>query len=231
MEIFIDSANVEEIRNWLEYGVIDGVTTNPSIMLKDNVYDLQGGAREIAALVSPRPVSVEVVTNDRQEMLVQAGELAGWASNIVIKIPIINEQGEPCLDVIGQLEREGIRVNVTACMSFGQAVLAAKVGATYISLFGGRIADEGRDAADVIRKTRQWLDLWNYESKIIVGSIRTVMDIQTAALAGAHVITIPPQFLPKMVDHKYTRYTVGQFMRDAQEAMARMKQRGEVDDA
>jgi transaldolase len=226
MEIFLDTSNLVEIEKWLRHGVIDGVTTNPSIMLKDGHHDLEAGARKIATLIAPRPVSVEVITNDLDEMVHQAREFASWASNIVIKIPIINENGEPCLRVIKTLESEKIRVNCTACMSFGQAVLASKAGATYVSLFGGRISDEGHDAPRVIKLTREWLDMWGYKSKIIVGSIREVINIQDAAVAGAHVITIPPTFMAKMVDHKYSRYTVGQFVRDGQKAFSELERVG-----
>lgn len=223
MQIFIDSANISEIKKWLDYGVIDGVTTNPSIMFKDGVYDMEAGAKEIVALVDPRPVSVEVTTNDLEEMVTQARILAKWVPNIVIKIPIINQDGVPCLGVIRTLTAEGIKVNATVMMSFGQVVLAAKAGATYASIFGGRVADEGHDAPALIKMAVDWLERWRYETKVIVGSIRGVIDIQNAAVAGAHIITIPPQFLSKMVDHNYTRATVRDFISDAQKALAEMK--------
>lgn len=219
MQIFVDSADVKQIETWLRQGVVDGVTTNPSIMFKDGVRDLEEGARRLATLLGDRPLSVEVTSNDRATMLEQARLFATWARNIVIKIPIINEFGESCLEVIHQLTQEGIGVNATAILSFNQGMLAAKAGATYVSIFGGRVADEGNDPAVVIRNLRQWLEAWEYPSRIIVGSIRTVMDVQNAALAGAHIVTIPPQFLPKMVDHKYTRETVHQFVQDAEKAM------------
>jgi transaldolase len=223
MEIFIDSANVSEIEKWLRYGVVDGVTTNPSIMFKDSVYDMEAGAKEIAALAEPRPVSVEVTTNDLDEMLAQAQEFARWAPNIVVKIPQINQDGIPCYGVIRQLESEGIKVNATVALSLGQVILAAKAGATYISIFGGRVADEGGDAPQLIKMAVDWLERWGYKSKIIVGSIRGAIDIQQAAMAGAHVITIPPQFLTRMADHKFTRATVEQFVTDAQKALDRME--------
>jgi transaldolase len=219
MQIFIDSANQKEIENWLQQGIVDGLTTNPSIMFKDEVYDIEQGARRLCALLGNRPVSVEVTTNDCEQMIQQARIFARWAQNVVVKIPVINENGESCLGVINALTREGILVNTTAILSFNQAILAAKAGATYISIFSGRVADEGNDPALVIRNVRQWLDAWDYTAKIIVGSIRTVMDIQAAALAGAHIITIPPPFLAKMVDHKYTRETVRQFNQDAGKAL------------
>jgi transaldolase len=222
MQIFVDSADYKQIEHWLQEGVVDGVTTNPSIMFKDGVTDLEEGARKLATLLGDRPLSVEVTTNDRETMLKQARELATWARSIVVKIPIVNEFGESCLGVIHRLTQEGIGVNATAILSFNQAILAAKAGATYVSIFAGRVADEGNDPAIVIRNVRAWLEQWDCPARIIVGSIRTVMDIQNAALAGAHIITIPPQFLPKMVDHRYSRETVRQFVQDADKTLKEM---------
>jgi transaldolase len=223
MQVFIDSADCRQIECWLQQGVVDGATTNPSIMFKDGVTDLEEGARKLATLLGDRPLSVEVTTNDREIMLKQAREFATWARNIVIKIPVINEFGESCLGVIHRLTQEGIGVNTTAVLSFNQAILAAKAGATYVSIFAGRVADEGNDPVVVIRNFRSWLDGWDSPARIIVGSIRTVMDIQNAALAGAHIITIPPQFLSKMVDHRYTRETVRQFVQDAEKTMEQIR--------
>lgn len=220
MQIFLDSANYDEVQKWLKQGIIDGLTTNPSIMLKDGVYDIEQGARLLCTMCAERPVSVEVTTNDPHEMIQQARAFARWAQNVVVKIPVINEHGNSCLGAIYALSHEGILVNATAILSFNQAILAAKAGATYISIFCGRIADEGNDPASVIRNVRRWLDDWHIAAKIIVGSIRSVGDIQNAALAGAHILTIPPQFLSKMLDHKYTRDTVRQFNQDAVKAFA-----------
>lgn len=224
MQIFVDSADEKLVEQWLDQGVVDGVTTNPSIMFKDGVMDIEAGARKLAALLRELPLSVEVTSNDRETMLEQARTLATWARNIVVKVPIVNEFGESCLGVMHRLAQEGIAVNATAILSFNQAVLAAKAGATYVSIFAGRIADEGNDPAVVIRNVRRWLDDWGLSVRIIVGSIRAVMDVQNAALAGAHIITIPPQFLPKMVDHRYTRETVRQFVQDAEKSLAQMDQ-------
>jgi transaldolase len=222
MQIFVDSADQKQIEHWLQQGVVDGVTTNPSIMFKDGVTDLEDGARRLAALLGERPLSVEVTSNDREIMLEQARTFATWARSIVIKIPIVNEFGESCLGVMHRLSQEGIVVNATAILSFNQATLAAKAGATYVSIFAGRVADEGNDPVVTIRNVRRWLDDWSLSARIIVGSIRTVMDIQNAALAGAHIITIPPQFLPKMVDHRYSRETVRQFVQDAEKTLNEM---------
>jgi transaldolase len=222
MEIFADTADLKEIRSWLDFGVIDGVTTNPSIMLASGVYDLRHGAQEIAKVLGDKPLSVEVVSDDTEEMHSQAIEMASWAPNIVVKIPIITTQGEPCLGVISSLKRAGVRVNATACMSFNQALLAAKAGATYVSLFAGRISDEGADASEAVRRTATWLKAWEMSTKIIVGSIRETVNVQDAALAGAHVVTVPPKFLRQMIDHKYSRFTVAQFLADGQSAAKRM---------
>jgi transaldolase len=142
----------------------------------------------------------------------------------VVKIPQINQDGVPCYGVMKTLNDEDIKVNATAAMSLGQVMLAAKTGATYISVFTGRVADEGGNAAEVIKNCGEWLDRWDFQSKLIIGSIRSVGDILTAAMAGAHIITIPPQFLGKLADHKYTRDTVRQFVADANKALEMMEQ-------
>ena len=223
MEIFIDSADMKEIETWVKMGIADGVTTNPSIMLKDGVYNMEEGAKEIAALVHPRPLSVEVTTNDLEEMIAQAQQFASWAPNIVIKIPQITQDGIPCYGVMRQLESEGIKINATIALSLGQVILAAKAGAIFISIFAGRVSDEGGNASEVIKNSVEWLERWEYKSRIIVGSIRSVADILQAAIAGAHIITIPPQFLTRMADHKYTRETVRQFIYDARKALEMME--------
>ncbi len=222
MKIFLDTADLNEIRKWQAYSVLDGVTTNPSIMLKYGGYDMEVRAKEICQLVHPCPVSVEVTSNDHTEMLAQGRLFATWADNVVVKIPVINEYGEPSLDVVRTLVDESIKVNMTACLSFGQVVLGAKAGATYISIFGGRVSDEGHDASEVIRNAVEWLTHWDYPSEIIVGSIRTAMDVQEAVLAGAHIVTTPPKLLEKFIDHHYSRETVRGFNEDAQKALAKM---------
>jgi len=222
MRVFLDSADQKLVAEWLEQGVVDGVTTNPSIIWKDGVADLEQGARSLAALLGDRPLCVEVTSNDHATMLDEARQFASWTRNIVVKIPVVNEYCESCLGVMHRLSQEGVAINATAILSFNQAILAAKAGATYVSIFAGRVADEGNDATVLIRNVRRWLDDWEFSTRIIVGSIRTVMDIQNAALAGAHVITIPPQFLPKMVDHRYSRETVRQFVQDAEKTLNQM---------
>jgi transaldolase len=222
VKIFIDSANVKEIEKWMNYGIADGVTTNPSIMFKDGLYNIEEGVKKIAKLIDPLPLSAEVTTNDIKEMIEQAKWLASLAHNVVVKIPVENEFGVPCFGVISQLEKSGIKVNATAILSFGQIMLAAKAGATYVSLFAGRIDDEGGNSTEVIADTVEWLESWDFKSRLIIGSIRSVGDVINAALAGAHIITVPPQQLDKMADHKYSRETVKQFIADAQSALKMM---------
>ncbi|MGA9041119.1 MAG: transaldolase family protein [Terriglobales bacterium] len=224
MKIFVDSANLKEIERWLRQGVVDGVTTNPSIMLKDGIHDLEDGGRRLCKLLGDKPVSIEVTSNDPQEMLQQARTFSGWARNLVIKIPVITEDGQSCLEVVNTLTREDIAVNCTAILSFNQALLAAKAGATYVSIFAGRIGDEGGNSSLVVSEVRSWLDKWAYPSQIIVGSIRSAIEVQQAALAGAHIVTVPPPFLGKMIDHHYTRETVRQFNQDAAKALAQIRQ-------
>jgi transaldolase len=225
VEIFADTADILEITKWLCRGVLDGVTTNPSIMLKDGVRDIEKAAREIAEVLEGRPVSVEVTANDPDEMVGQAQTYATWAPNIVVKIPIVNEDGAPCLEVIRTLAADGIKVNATAMLSFNQVMLAAKAGATYLSIFAGRVADEGHDAAALIAMAARWVHHWGF-GKILVGSIRGALDLQTAAAAGAHVITVPPAVLEKAIDHKYSRETVRGFNADARKALLEMRPHG-----
>ena len=147
-----------------------------------------------------------------------------WAPNIVVKVPIVNEDGAPCLEVIQALHKDGIRVNATAMLSFNQVIMAAKAGATYLSIFAGRVADEGHDPSVLISMAARWVERWGY-GKVLVGSIRSAIDIQTAAVAGAHIVTIPPAFLEKAVDHKYSRDTVRGFNADGQKALAEIRAR------
>ncbi len=228
MELFLDTADVGQIERWLGFGVIDGVTTNPSIMLKDGAYDMEARTREIAKLIAPRPLSAEVTTNDHDEMIEQAREFASWASNIVVKIPILNEHGDSSLGVIHRLSEAGLSINATACLSFGQAAMATKAGATYVSIFAGRVADEGNDPSRLIGQFVDWVGRWGYPTKLICGSVRMASNIQDWALAGAHIITVPPPQLEKFIDHQYSRVTVKGFNADARAALEKMRQLQEI---
>lgn len=230
MKIFIDSADLSEIETYLRWGICDGVTTNPSINVACGIRsfkEMQQRTIQIAQSIDPRPLSVEVCSDQPEEMLQEAHEYANWAENINVKITVTTRAGESCLPVINQLCREGIDVNVTAMMTVNQAILAAKAGATYVSLFGGRIDDEGGDATTVIRGVRDWLDLWATDCpknpQIIVGSSRTTKNIADWSGAGAHILTVPPAVLSKMLVNARTKETVAQFLDDAQEALGHMR--------
>lgn len=221
MSIFIDSSKIEEIEKYHRMGIIRGVTTNPTIMLKDGISGGMPGIREhsikIAKLVAPYPVSIEVFSNDKTTMLKQARELASWASNINVKITIHGPNGElDNLEVINQLENQhDIRVNATAIMSAQQCFLAALAGATYVSLFAGRVNNMGYNCVTELKKARELLDAHNLKAKVIAGSIREVLNVVEWLLAGAHIVTATPKIIEGMIIHPYSKETVQMFLNDA----------------
>jgi len=210
MQIFIDTANVEEIREACSWGCVSGATTNPVIMSKEEGgYSFKEKIKEILEIVR-NPVSVEVTAEDWEGMVEEAKEYAGWDKNIVIKIPM----GSEGLKAVNALEREeNIRTNVTAIMATNQALLAALSGATYASIFFGRVSDMGYDAAEVVRQTAELFRLHQIETKIIVGSVRSLMDINRAFLAGADIVTVPYKFLKMMTQNPKTEATIQEFNR------------------
>ena len=221
MPIFLDTGKINEVEKYHKMGIIRGMTTNPTILKKDGV---TGGMErvkersiEIAKMIYPLPLSVEVTTNDRDAMLEQARELASWAENINVKITIHGPNGElDNLEVVHLLENEyDVRVNVTAMMSAQQCLLAALAGATYVSLFGGRVNNMGYNAIDEIKKLRKLLDDFDLKSKIIIGSTREILNIVEWLHAGAHIVTVVPKLLEGMIVHPYSKETVQMFLNDA----------------
>ncbi len=216
MKLFIDSANLEEIEAALERGIIQGVTTNPSILAKEERVGFEQLVGSIVALLKRYgaciPLSVEVFASDPDEMVRQAAEFVSQFDypEIVIKIPI----GWQELRAIGELGRRSIPVNCTCCMTTEQALLAATAGAKYVSLFYGRIRDSGQDPARVVAQTRQIFEREGIASEILIGSIRETQDVTDALVAGAHIVTIPPKFLPLMAYHPKSEEAVGQFLGD-----------------
>lgn len=217
MKIFVDSANLADIEAALTRGFASGVTTNPSILAKEEKRDYREHIRDIVDLIRkwgpPLPLSVEVFTTDPDEMVRQAEELVssfGDYPGLTIKVPV----GWDELALISRLTAENIAVNATACMSFNQAVMALNAGARYVSLFWGRIKDTGYDPAATVSDVRDAMDRSASTSEIIVGSIRHIMDINQAMLSGAHIVTIPPPFFPKMCHHPKTDEVVAQFCSD-----------------
>jgi transaldolase len=211
-------------------GIIRGVTTNPTILLKDGVTGGMRGietrSKEIARLIAPFPLSVEVTTTDHDEVIRQAQTFAGWAHNIVVKVTIHGPDGElENLEIVHELEtKHNVRVNVTAMMSAQQCFLAALAGATYVSIFGGRVNNMGYNACGEITKLRKVLDQFGLKSQIIVGSTREVLNVIEWLEAGAHIVTVVPDLLKGMIVHPYSKETVQQFLRDAAKAEQMLKE-------
>ena len=228
MSIFLDSSRLQEIERFHRMGVIRGVTTNPTIMLNDGVEGGMAGievrSKEIAQLVRPLPVSVEVTTNDPEAMIEQACTFTSWADNINVKVTIHGPNGElENIRVIHELESEhDIRVNVTAMMSAQQCFMAAMAGATYVSIFGGRVNNMGYNACGEIKRLRSVLDQAGLSSKIIVGSTREVLNIIEWIESGAHIVTVAPKLLEGMLVHPYSKETVQMFLKDGAEIHAMM---------
>lgn len=221
MPIFLDTGNIKEIEKFMKMGILRGVTTNPTILVKCGVTGGMDGVKqrsiEIARLIDPYPLSVEVTNNDPQGMINQAKELAQWANNINVKITIHGPNGElDNLEVVHKLESEyDIRINVTAMMSAQQCFLASLAGATYVSLFGGRVNNMGYNCTEEIKKIRLLIDDFNLKSKIIVGSTREILNVVEWLTAGAHIVTVSPSLLEGMIVHPYSKETVQQFLSDA----------------
>tara|TARA_Y100000310_G_scaffold340185_2_gene435109 strand:+ start:1729 stop:2382 length:654 start_codon:yes stop_codon:yes gene_type:complete len=206
MDIYIDTANLEEIKNAVDMGIIDGCTTNPAIVAKEGC-EFESRMKEILALVKG-PVSIEVTTIDVDTMVEEAVKYSKWGDNVVVKIPM-DANGLRATKI---LTEKGIKTNVTCCMSSTQAVLAAKAGATYVSLFYGRIADMGYDAMYELADAVNIFEHSGFESKIIAGSLRSVADVMTAIRAGVHIVTVPPASLNKMYVHPRTKETIQEFL-------------------
>jgi transaldolase len=217
MKIFVDSANLVEIEEALERGFPAGITTNPSILAKEDKGDFREQIKKIIRLLEKYgydiPLSVEVFSTRPEEMVAQAEEFVrhfGFYRNLNVKVPI----GWDELAVIRELRRREIRVNCTCCMSYNQALWAAAAGANYVSLFFGRIKDIGYDAASVVRQVRATFRERQAPSEIIVGSIRHIHDVNEAFQAGADIVTVPPKFFRQLVSHPKTDEAVSQFVTD-----------------
>jgi len=221
MPIFLDTGDINEIEKFMKMGIIRGVTTNPTILFKSGVTGGMAGVKqrsiEIAKLIDPHPLSVEVTNNDPEGMISQAREFTQWAKNINIKITIHGPNGElDNLEVVHKLEKKyDIRINVTAMMSAQQCFLASLAGATYVSIFGGRVNNMGYNCIEEIRKIRLLIENFNLKSKIIIGSTREILNVVEWLAAGAHIVTVTPNLLKGMIIHPYSKETVQQFLNDA----------------
>jgi transaldolase len=219
MQFFLDTANLSDIRWAAQAGLIDGITTNPTLLARvAGELDPRDVLKEICSLVDG-PVSAEVVALRSDDMYAEGRELARLADNIVVKIPMI-EDGLPA---IRRLSADGIRVNVTLCFSSVQCLIAAKAGAAYVSPFLGRLDDVGHDGMDVVRETRVIFDNYDIETQILAASIRHPRHVAEAAMLGADVATMPTDVLRKLLLHPLTDRGLDQFLNDWSKLGARSK--------
>ncbi len=208
MKFFIDTADVGEIRDLAATGMVDGVTTNPSLILKSG-RDINEVTKEICSIVDG-PVSAEVTATEAEAMIAEGRHLAALAPNIAVKVPLTWDGLKACK----ALTDDGNMVNVTLCFSANQALLAAKAGATFISPFIGRLDDIGLDGMELISEIRQIYDNYGFETQILSASIRTVNHVKAAALIGSDVATVPPGVLRKLADHPLTDKGLEAFLSD-----------------
>jgi transaldolase len=208
MKFFIDTANVKEIREAASLGILDGVTTNPSLVAKEGK-DFHGVLREIVSIVNG-PISAEVTATDKEGMIAEGRELARIHPNIVIKVPLTLVGLQSCK----ALRNEGIKTNVTLCFSPSQALLAAKAGATYVSPFVGRLDDISHDGMELIGMIRTIYDNYGFETEILAASLRHPRHVVEAAMAGADVATIPFKVVMQLIKHPLTDIGQEKFLAD-----------------
>ena len=208
MQIFLDTTDVAVLKTAAETGLVDGVTTNPSLIAKSgrNMFEV---IAEICALVEG-PVSAEAVADDAKTLTAEGRKLAKIAPNVCVKLPLTREGLIACRTLSG----EGAKTNVTLCFSANQAMLAAKAGATFISPFVGRLDDYGFDGMDLIRDIRAVYDNYSYDTEILVASVRTTAHVREAAIIGADCATIPPAIFNELFKHPLTDKGLDQFMKD-----------------
>jgi transaldolase len=209
MKFFIDTANPDEIRKGVEMGMVDGVTTNPSLVSKEN-RDFNSLIQEICGIIKDLPISLEVVSLKAEGMIEEARRLAKLGDNVVVKIPMTVE-GLKAIKVLGA---EGIKTNTTLVFSPTQALLAAKAGSTYVSPFIGRLDDISQTGMDLIEQIVTIFENYDFDSQVIVASIRNPIHVLEAALIGAHVATIPYKVIEQLVQHPLTDIGIERFLAD-----------------
>lgn len=213
MRIYIDSANLKEIQQAADFGIIDGVTTNPSLIAKEG-RDHHDQIRAICGILDG-DISAEVVSTDTEGMVAEGRDLAKIHDSVVVKIPLIRDG----IKAVGRLASEGIRTNVTLCFSPLQALLAAKAGAYLISPFIGRLDDLSQDGMDLVREIVKIYDNYGYSTQVLAASARGPLHVKEAALAGAHVCTLPYKVFDKMFDHPLTEIGLEKFLADYRRSM------------
>jgi transaldolase len=212
MRIFLDTANIEEIREAAKLGVLSGVTTNPTLMAKERGVEYRERVVEICEVVKG-PVSAECIDRDVPGIIAEAREVAGWHPDVVVKIPI-DAAG---LEATAKLAKEGVKVNMTLVFSANQSLLAALAGAAYVSPFVGRLDDAGHDGMEVVRDTVEIFDRYNLPSQVIAASLRHPRHVIAAAKAGAHIATLPYKVLLGMLKHPLTDAGIERFLADARQ--------------
>lgn len=209
MDIFLDTANLEQIKKGARLGVVRGVTTNPTLVAKEGIGDYKSVVQEIAAII-PGPISAEVVVEGVEAMLKQARDIATWAPNVVVKIPSTTDG----LEVITALARENIKVNMTLCFSLNQALLGALAGAAFVSPFVGRLDDIGHDGMELVGDIARMYRQYQLETKVLAASIRHPLHCVLAARAGADIATVPFKVLMQMMQHPLTDAGQARFLDD-----------------
>ena len=209
MRLFLDTANLDEIRKAAKLGIISGVTTNPSLVAREGRSDLPGVIREIASIIDG-PISAEVLSQDAEGMVREAREISSWSPNVVVKIPVT----EAGIEAISRLSREGIKCNLTLCFSLNQALLGAMAGATYVSPFVGRLDDVGHDGMALVADIVQVFRYYGFSTQVIAASIRHPLHLIAAAKAGAHIATVPYRVLVQMFKHPLTDVGLSRFLED-----------------
>ncbi len=217
MKFFLDTANVDKIREFAELGLVDGVTTNPTLIAREG-RDFHEVIKEICSIVDG-PVSAEVIALDAEGMIKEARELSKLADNVVIKIPMTKEG----MKAVNVLSKEGIKTNVTLIFSANQALIAAKAGATYVSPFVGRLDDNGQNGMQLIAEIVQIFKNYDIKTEVIVASVRHPMHVIESAELGADIATIPFAVLDKMFNHPLTDKGIGAFMKDWEEYLKNKK--------
>ncbi|MFH1381782.1 MAG: fructose-6-phosphate aldolase [Chloroflexota bacterium] len=218
MRIFLDTANIEQIKQAAALGVISGITTNPTLVSAEGAVDYEATVKEICSIISG-PISAEVVVEGAKAMIEQARQIAKWAPNIVIKIPATAEG----LEVTSALAKENIKVNFTLCFSVNQALLGARAGAAYVSPFVGRLDDIGHDGIALVKDVVEVYKNYELPTQVIAASIRHPLHCVAAAKAGAHIATVPYAVLMQMIRHPLTDIGVSRFLADWQRVAPQIK--------
>jgi transaldolase len=210
MRIFLDTANIDEIREVARLGILSGVTTNPTLMAKESGVSYRDRVVEICEVVQG-PVSAECVSRDAPGLVEEARVIAAWHKHVVVKVPC-DAAG---LEATSLLSKEGVRVNMTLVFSANQALLAALAGATYVSPFVGRLDDAGHDGMEVVREAVEIFDRYNLPAQVLAASLRHPRHVVAAARAGAHIATLPYAVLKAMIKHPLTDVGIERFLADA----------------